>query len=734
MLQFGLVMVGILETCRKMTEKKQAHLSSFRRLAPELARHCTVTSGRSCRIIKYLPCVNALLNKLNAEVKEITPGRLFLCQAMGIGSSVKDFEDVPAEEGVIFLYCLLRNHHCLEAVELKPHLRRKSALVICDALCYNQSLTCLRVHHASLSHKATLSLFTAVHDLLKMQLRELSLEKLNISFTPEPLEDVMSKPPEEFVSEPPQKFMLERPHEVVLEPPQEFMSEPPRSFMSDPPDYYMLEPPEDIMPQALEDFKQALSSTQTLTKLTLLNVRERIPSARTNVLTAALTGLQANKSVTSLKVDTSYCDGMTAMRNFLDGTRTLAELHVYSSSEYDSASADLLFNALETNNSVKRLTLRKFAMKDMWSFTDLLDVNKNLEDVSFYACPRNEKEIQGDLKTLDTYQGPEGCMNAVVKALKRGTSLRRLTLDWPCTPHMVYCLLAASKNSPSFTELHLGDVIVDDADFLHGVFIYTRADVVVTAARCMSSNGTLSKLIPLWEPGDTASFVDCLYNVNLMDVGRALSSDDGDYVTSLSLQVGENSSSVAVHALSLYLTSTPKLRELQLRLGPIPRDLQLVLLSAFQKNVSIERLSIFGTEDLCIPEDIQNTLFTWMANSKRLYSINVDMHKYDTTHLLGVLAASEGQNYVLTSLTFKQCWADESVLETTFEMVRRNRELLRFAAAFVHGAVDKRALHAYDSVYWHPQLPEVVQSMGCSDRAVAKQMIHEAAMPRRTDF
>lgn len=715
-----------------MAEKRHSHLSRFRRRAAELAVHCTAARGRPCHIVKYLPGVNALLNKLNAEVNEVSPGRLFLCQAMGIGSRMKDFEDVSAEEGVIFLDSLLRNHCCVEAVEFKPHLRHKSALVICDALCYNEFLTCLRVHHASLSHKATLSLLTAVCRLLNMQLRELSLEKLNISLMPEPPDNVMSEPADKVTSKPPDKFTLEPPDNIMSEPPDTIMMEPSGNLMPESLEDIMQESLED-MPKALHDFKWALASTQSLTTLTLLNIRECIPTAKTNVLTVALTGLQANCSVTSLKVDTSYCDGMKALRNLLASTQTLAELHVYCTSECDSASTDWLFNALETNSSVKRLTLRKFAVKDMWSFMDLLDVNKNLEDVSFYACPRTEMEMKGDPKTLDTYQGFEGCMDAVVKALKRGTSLRRLTLDWPCTPHMVYCLLAASKSSPSLRELHLGDVIIDDADFLHGVFVYTQTDVAVTAARCTSSNGTMNKLIPLWEPEDTGNFVDCLYSADLREVGRALSLYGEDYVTSLSLRVDENSSSIAVYALSRYLTSTPKLRELQLWLGAISRDLQQVLLPGFQQNASIERLCIFGNEDLCIPEDIQSTLFTWMANSKLLYNINVEMHKYETTHLLGVLAASDRRNHVLTSLTFKKCWENESVLETTFKMIRRNRKLLRFAAAFVHGEMDKHALHAYNIIHWHPQLPEVVQNMGCSDRAVAEQMILEAAMRRRRD-
>ncbi|KAH7969428.1 hypothetical protein HPB52_017954 [Rhipicephalus sanguineus] len=110
-----------------------------------------------------------------------------------------------------------------------------------------------------------------------------------------------------------------------------------------------------------------------------------------NALNVGLTGLLANSSVTSLKMDTSYQyyhDGSKVLNDFLANTVTLAELHVYCSSDCSSdRSLDSVFEALATNRTVKRLTLRKFSVKDMKPFRQLLDVNKILEDVSFYASP-----------------------------------------------------------------------------------------------------------------------------------------------------------------------------------------------------------------------------------------------------------------------------------------------------------------------------------------------------------
>ncbi|XP_037507967.2 uncharacterized protein LOC119383743 [Rhipicephalus sanguineus] len=155
---------------------------------------------------------------------------------------------------------------------------------------------------------------------------------------------------------------------------------------------------------------------------------------------------------------------------------------------------------------------------------------------------------------------------------------------------------------------------------------------------------------------------------DLKDVSRALSSHRGDYLTSLSVVLGKHSTLTTVHALALYLASTHKLQELQLRLESVPQNLQQVLFAGFQRNVSLERLCIFGTENLCIPENMQQVLFSWMADSKRLYSINVKMHCYDTKHMLEVLASSQHRNHVLTSLAFSKTWADQSVLETNLKM------------------------------------------------------------------
>lgn len=652
----------------EMTEQSQCHLSSLRRLAAELAEHCSAKLGRTCHIVKNLPLTNALLNKLNVEVEEFTPGKLSLCQAQPIGSRIKDSKGIYVEESIAFLYTLLQKHGCIDSVEFKPHLRQEPVQLITNALFENKSLTCLRVHHAYLSEQATLSLFAAVRQLLSQQLHELSLEKLDIS----------------------------------------------------------------CLPQTLEGFREALARTKSLARLTLLNIRERA-HAWMNALNVGLTGLLANSSVTSLKMDTSYQyyhDGSKVLNDFLANTVTLAELHVYCSSDCSSdRSLDSVFEALATNRTVKRLTLRKFSVKDMKPFRQLLDVNKILEDVSFYASPH-----AGIEKTPASCQVPEQHVQTIVEALERRTSLRRLALDWNCTPSTVYRLLVASSGSPSLRELHLGDVIVDYIDSLRWAFINVRTDVVVTVARCISTNGTLNELIPFWTPQDKESCVHCLYSVNLKDVSRALSSHRGDYLTSLSVVLGKHSTLTTVHALALYLASTHKLQELQLRLESVPQNLQQVLFAGFQRNVSLERLCIFGTENLCIPENMQQVLFSWMADSKRLYSINVKMHGYDIKHMLEVLASSQHRNHVLTSLAFSKTWADQSVLETNLKMVRRNRKLLRFAAAFVHGSMDKRAAHAYSVAALHPQLSEVVQRIGCCGRDVARLLMSEATLRLQVNF
>ncbi|KAL1426093.1 hypothetical protein MTO96_018566 [Rhipicephalus appendiculatus] len=652
----------------EMTEWSQCHLSSLRRLAAELAEHCPAKLGRTCHIVKNLPVANALLNKLNVEVEEFTPGKLSLCQAQPIGSRIKDSEDVHAEESIAFLYTLLQKHGCIDSVEFKPHLRQEPVQLITNALFENKFLTCLRVHHAYLSEQATMSLFAAVCQLLSERLRELSLEKLDIS----------------------------------------------------------------CLPQTLDGFREALARTKSLKRLTLLNIRERA-HAWMNALNVGLTGLQANSTVTSLKMDTSYqyyYEGAKVLNDFLANTVTLAELHIYCSSDCSSdRSLDSVFEALAGNRTITRLTLRKFSVKDMKPFRQLLDANKVLEDVSFYASP-----LAGIEKTPTACQVSEQHVRTIVQALESRTSLRRLSLDWNCTPSTVYRLLVASSGSPSLRELHLGDVIVDYVDALRWAFINVRTDVAVTAARCISTNGTLSELIPFWKPEDKESCVHCLYSVNLKDVSRALSSHRGDYLTSLSVVLGKHSTLTTVHALALYLASTHKLQELQLRLESVPQNLQQVLFAGFQRNVSLERLCIFGTENLCIPENMQQVLFSWMADSKRLYSINVKMHGYDTKHMLEVLASSQHRNHVLTSLAFSKSWADQSVLETNLKMVRRNRKLLRFAAAFVHGSMDKRAAHAYSIAALHPQLSEVVQRIGCCGRDVARLLMSEATLRLQVNF
>ncbi|KAH6935829.1 hypothetical protein HPB50_010337 [Hyalomma asiaticum] len=544
-----------------------------------------------CHVMKNLPVVNAMLSRLNVEVDEVTPGRLFLCQADPIGSRIRDCEGIPAEESIVFLYSLLQKHRCIEA--FKPHLRKEPALLITNALLYNNCLTCLRVHHASLSDQATLSLFVALCQLLKKQLRELSLEKLDIT----------------------------------------------------------------CLPETLDEFREALARTQSLTTLTLLNIRvsskpKEHTHASMSALNVALTGLQANKSVTILKMDTSYqYDGSKILKDFLVSTVTLTELHIYCS--YDCSSRpclDSIFEVLADNVTVKRLTLRKFAVKDMTSFKQLLGVNKTLEDVTFYASLHTGTELQSPLKTPTTDQVPEQHVRTVIEILKKGTNLRRLSLDWNCTSSTVRSLLEASEGSHSLKELHLGNVIIDNPYVLHWTFVTKKTDLSVTASRCAYTNGSLSELVQCWKSGDKETYVHCLYNVNLGDLSRALSSAPGDHVTSLSVVVGKFSSRSTVHALAAYLATTLNLRELQLRLDAMPQYFYLVLCSGFQRNI------------------------------------------------------------------------------------RRNRKLLRFAAAFACGTLERRAARAFNIANQHPQLTEAVQHIGRCSQDKAKQLISEAPLQLNRNF
>ncbi|CAN7989442.1 unnamed protein product [Ixodes hexagonus] len=138
---------------------------------------CTGEGTKPCHLLQDLTIWNEFLRLLDAELKELAPGKLGVV-CLG-SSSLSEWKNSDRRHPSILLHWLLKEHHCIKTLELKQVVVPGKPRILCDALRLSTGLTRLKLSDYGWPGDTSLHLVTAV--LTIAQLEELELAKVNVS-------------------------------------------------------------------------------------------------------------------------------------------------------------------------------------------------------------------------------------------------------------------------------------------------------------------------------------------------------------------------------------------------------------------------------------------------------------------------------------------------------------------------------------------------------------------------
>lgn len=643
--------------------------SPFSRTRFQLPLQCTETLTRACCLFEHLDVLNEMLWFIGFEVTEIAPGRIAIGHLEDATVTSKNCDKDSIEYGAIMLHCLLAKHRCVRSVELVLPTARQSTflLLFCEALRSNESLTCLRLSQCDLRTRITACAIFVVCRLLASQLRELTLDSLQLIG--------------------------------------------------------------DVWP-SLEILRDGLAATRTLKMLKVVDIHvtgtgEGAAGGSGSIAAVILDGLATNTSVCSLAIDSWFTvhDNEETFKQLLANSTSLCELSVLCARRIHDASS--VFKAMGGNSSITELVLEGFRMSqpDGESLVKLLARNKTLKGVCFTDCTWDvwERNEQGEKVRMSWH------VDALVDALKRTRSLCCLDVDCNLTLREVRLLLEAARDCASLKELHIASLRLTNLEPYCQALEETGMSHKVKVRSCTLSAQYLAPMVigaGKAPPAVGQLRLNCVDNKSLHDACWALANDSSQHVTSLHLH---NTTLCvepeAAQELGSYLASTKCLQELDLKLPKLSHWSHMVAAGLAQNN-SIRKLKLKG---IFTSADVE-TLCDWLAESQNVHSLEFWSTSAIAGLLVDTLAESLEESYTLTWFKVVECGKNKSSWQRVRSLVQRNAGLVQCAAGFALGSELTRAALGYELVApWHPQLLGAVQRMGSLTRIDAEKRIKSAA-------
>nr|XP_050033740.1 uncharacterized protein LOC126530511 [Dermacentor andersoni] len=654
----------------------------------EVLLRCTWTQTTLCHLVRHLEEINAVLWLLDFEVTEVMSGKHAIRRVGDFEFQKTHKDDMVFAYAAMTLLLLLHTHRCIERFEVVDLFAAETDFdrMLCANIGASDSLTCLRMSRCELSESASLMLGKAVGHLLSANLRELSLDLLALSGE----KDAWLKP-----------------------------------------------------------LAEGVARAQNLSRLRItdLYVNMDYGKSRLDAGKALLGALEANATLACLSADCrliSLGHG-PRFKDWLTRASALKELSLCCSQCRRKHDASLVFEALPATVAIARLDLQGFTLRptDAASLTQLVAGSDSLEDASFAFGGRAHRQSEMySPKVLQFEQSASTwVVDALVEALSRTTSLRRLAVMGGFSTSDARRLLQAAHDCPSLEELTYEIFTFGRTHFNRGKVLLPRAAHVVTVGRCEPRAEHMKPLVEMWNElsAETALHPLGLLHSSSLDVCLALTEDCADHAVALSLDLQGGVTPQLARLLAAYLASTRSLRMLSVIMSCWDHLEHTIVEGLFQ-NSSIEELHL---ENFALDDRDAAALGRWLSGNRRLHtlSVSLEVRKYGTRvvppgagTLLSSLAASMEGNYALTCVHVDGHWAHMPAWCLIANTIRRNSGLLHNAAAFVLGSELRRAAIGFELVHWHPLLADIVQRAGSLSQEEAEMKIRESVQRICHDF
>ncbi|KAM7314847.1 hypothetical protein ISCGN_004631 [Ixodes scapularis] len=136
---------------------------------------CTHSDTQTCHIFVDLKLWNEFLWIIHLELKEVVPRKLGIVHQLGC--SWKRVSEIQKSHAFILLHWLLKNHHCIELLELKETPFGTDLRFLGDALQCNVGIKKLRVSNFEMIPKAFFTALATLSGLQKLALCDVSLTR-----------------------------------------------------------------------------------------------------------------------------------------------------------------------------------------------------------------------------------------------------------------------------------------------------------------------------------------------------------------------------------------------------------------------------------------------------------------------------------------------------------------------------------------------------------------------------
>ncbi|KAH7979143.1 hypothetical protein HPB49_008406 [Dermacentor silvarum] len=487
---------------------------------------------------------------------------------------------------------------------------------------------------------------------------------------------------------------------------------------------------EGVTESNLDRLKKTMAESRTLTTLDISHVGHCTNSqglTEPDVLIdqAVIDGVSDNPTVTNLTFAFGYprdaCQA--SIKRLLANTTSLTSLTITHWALHDRAfSVKNIIGALSANRTLTSLTLKHLNLSplDKENLAEFLNSNRTLQYAAFLT---HRTSLEGAC----TSQVPRPHVDALVKALKKNTSLEQLFLNWTFSLQEIRHLAQALHGK--VLRVHLPAISLDNTEHFLRMFQGVPGSRNIMFSKCRLPEGSFLPMISTRDvPAHRPHCSSTIYDIDVNNLSQLLTSDCGDCVRRLELRHCQNFCVEDRKQLESYLTST---RRLEFFVIEIPNDPELLtaVFNGVSQNSSIEYLTIYVHGNI---DDKSVELFSgWLSRNERLYQLQMQSYR-GMPRVSQQLAHSVKGNYALMFTALRA--ADGSYYEHLDNLTRRNQGLLYCAAGFVLGCTQRRAAKAYGLLALHPLLREAVLHSRMLSNRELRARIATAENFRRREF
>nr|XP_054930657.1 uncharacterized protein LOC126538307 isoform X1 [Dermacentor andersoni] len=635
--------------------------------------HCTDSQTRTCRLLNQLPTLNELLYYIGAELTEVAPGRIAVRCYTSFNNNEQIKRDHHMVTAIILLHCIVTRHRCVDILELRlqPREQRNLDSLMCNTMKRISSLSCFYLSDSDLTNTAiTVAVFSAVTQLLRSRLVELSLEHVRLT---------------------------------------------------------------DLSKEAcapLDAFMTAVSETSALKWLRVVNTL--FPNKVYDFVGKLLQALEKSTDISCLILDASFSSHRcgSSFKRMLARPSAPTDVTVVCHNHIYRTKANIVFGALITNKTVTKLTVEgfKLGVLDSKSLSKFLATNNTIQEMTLVSIEWDLRKQKTQKIRWHADRLADGLRQA--KSLRRlalTSDFSAAEIRWIIEATQV----CESLKEFHFSVIFEDDVepisaarqeMTNKWKITIGQFwISVHLNAAKQIACCHEVLSSPDKVDPL-----NLIFAPLGHSCGTHNVPC------GDHLTSLLLG-GTYFTKVlpdVAKGLGLYLALTRSLRKLGMEFET-SHDSAQTIIEGIAKNKSIEQLRI---ERFSVKDDDWTTLTNWLIDNRRLHNLDILPPPRENAAVVKSLSTSFESNYSVTAIKMFDCDLEQAAWMRIKNITRRNYGLVQCAAAFVMGSSLKRAAVAYELVSWHLQLPLVVQCMGFLSEAEAKARVEQSRLRLRDEF